>query len=253
MPSRKQAPFEIVPIRSLDVYREVVERIREYVKEAHLEVGARLPSERALAEALQVSRVSVRQALKVLENMGLVETRVGSGTYVRELGVDAVVNIMLERLDVDERLQDELIHARAALEQRILELAFERRKEPGFRVVHEAMATREQSLQDPLDAEVGSIEMYFERALADAAGNRVLALLQAAIHEMWILTWGQLGMLPGEKHKLHDEHGAILAAIEAGDLARAQELMASHLDRPVDRYLATAVPSLVQDARSRRR
>jgi GntR family transcriptional repressor for pyruvate dehydrogenase complex len=236
MPSRKHEPFEIVPIKSLDVYREVVDRIRALIASQSLGVGDRLPSERALAEALGVSRVSVRQAIKVLENMGVLESRLGSGTYVKELSVDAVVNIMLERLPLDEQLQDELVDARAAIEQRVLALAFERRATPAFRAVHEAMAARERRLLDATDEEIGSIDMYFERALAEVCGNRVLTLMQATVHEMWILTWGKLGMLPGEKHKLHDEHKTILAAIEAGDVTLAHELMAHHLDRPIERY-----------------
>lgn len=237
MPTRRAEPFEIVPIKSLDVYREVVDRIRDLIKAHDLDVGDRLPSERALAEALEVSRVSVRQAIKVLENMGLLESRVGSGTYVKELGVDAVVNIMLERLPIDERLQDELVDARAAIEQRVLALAFARRTSPQFQAVRDAMAAREASLRHGGDDdELGSIDMYFERALGEVCGNRVLALMQAAVHEMWILSWGKLGMLPGGKHKLHAEHQEILAALDAGDLALAHEVMARHLDRPIERY-----------------
>ncbi len=143
----------------------------------------------------------MRQALKVLENMGVVTSRRGSGTYVKELGVDSIVNIVLERLPIDEQLQIELIDARAAIELRVLELAFERRRAPDFKLVHEAMAAREASLRDPHDNEVGTNDVYFERALAQACGNRLLALLQATMHELWILTWGKLGMLPGEKHR----------------------------------------------------
>jgi len=235
MRGREHKPFAIVPIQRLDVYREVVDRIREFVSSQSLSVGDRLPSERALAEALQVSRISVRQAIKVLENMGVVTTRRGSGTYVKELGVDSIVNIMVERLSIDERLQDELIEARAAIEYRILALAFDRRESPEFASVHEAMAAREARLHDSEDNEIGSNDVYFERALAQVCGNRLLALMQATLHEMWILTWGKLGILPGEKHALHDEHKRILAAIENGDLKRATDLMAEHLDRPVER------------------
>lgn len=242
MASRKHEPFEIVPIHSLDVYREVVNRIRAFITSEALTVGDRLPSERALAQALGVSRVSVRQAIKVLENMGLVESRLGSGTYVKELGIDAVVNIMLERLPLDERLQDELVDARAAIEQRVLSLAFERRSTPEFDAVREAMTAREETLRSGADDELGSIDMYFERTLGSLCGNRVLVLLQAAVHEMWILAWGKLGMLPGEKHTLHEEHRQILLAIEAGDLERAQELMAEHLDRPIERYGVNRTP-----------
>ncbi len=235
MRGKRHSPFEIVPIQRVDVYREVVERIRELIVSQVLTVGDRLPSERALAEALSVSRISVRQAVKVLENMGVVTSRRGSGTYVRELGVDSIVNVMLERFPIDDRMLRELIDARATIEQRVLALAFQRRRTADFKSVHAAMAAREERFRDVSDDEVGSNDVYFERALAGVCGNRVLVLLQAALHEFWILTWGRLGILPGEKHKLHEEHKRILRAIEDGDLKKASSLMARHLDRPVDR------------------
>lgn len=77
-------PRETLPLASItrtNVLQSVVARLNEFIDKGDLAPGDRLPSERKLAEWLNVSRTSVRQALKTLEALGRVETRVGSGTY----------------------------------------------------------------------------------------------------------------------------------------------------------------------------
>ena len=88
MPRRRDAitedQFRLVPIRHVDVYREVLGQIEAFISENALKPGDRLPSDRELAERLGVSRASVRQATKVLEGFGRVDAQRGSGTYVKE-------------------------------------------------------------------------------------------------------------------------------------------------------------------------
>jgi len=81
---------ELAPVRRTKVYEEVAERIRRLIVEGRLHPGDRLPPERELAEHLGVSRTSVRDAIRVLELIGLLEPRQGDGTVVRDRTPDSL-------------------------------------------------------------------------------------------------------------------------------------------------------------------
>ena len=78
------------PIKSTRIYEEIVRQVKAMIAEGRLKSGDRLPPERDLAEKFVVSRTSVREALRALESLGLVEIRPGEGTFVREVSVDAL-------------------------------------------------------------------------------------------------------------------------------------------------------------------
>ena len=79
------------PIKSTRIYEEIVRQVKPLIAEGRLKSGDRLPPERELAEKFVVSRTSVREALRALESLGLVEIRAGEGAFVREISVDALI------------------------------------------------------------------------------------------------------------------------------------------------------------------
>src|SRR5437870_9542061 len=83
--------MDIAPVKSTRIYEEIVRQIKAMIAEGRLKSGDQLPPERDLAEKFLVSRTSVREALRALESVGLIEIRPGEGTFVREVSVDALV------------------------------------------------------------------------------------------------------------------------------------------------------------------
>ena len=90
--------MDLAPIKSTRIYEEIVRQVKAMIAEGRLKGGDRLPPERDLAEKFVVSRTSVREALRALESLGLVEIRPGEGTFIREMSVDAR-SVPAERLD----------------------------------------------------------------------------------------------------------------------------------------------------------
>ena len=88
--SARESPL-IEPIRKTRIHEEIADRIRRLILARTLPPGRPLPSERILAQRFGVSRGSVRDALRTLEILGLLETRHGQGTFPRELSVDRLV------------------------------------------------------------------------------------------------------------------------------------------------------------------
>ena len=112
------------PVSRQRLYEQVVEQLRAYVTDEGLHTGDRLPPERELAARLGVSRVSIKQAIVVLEVQGLVDVRHGGGTYLRH---DSLLVEPVETLVDRKRRLPDVLEAREALETKLAELAARRR------------------------------------------------------------------------------------------------------------------------------
>src|SRR5215475_4210004 len=125
-PAKPGREMGIEPVKSIRIYEEIVRQIKSMIAEGRLKSGDQLPPERDLAEKFVVSRTSVREALRALESLGLIEIRAGEGTFVREVSVEALIEpLALVMLSQREAI-GELFEARRLLEPAIAALAAER-------------------------------------------------------------------------------------------------------------------------------
>jgi DNA-binding FadR family transcriptional regulator len=99
------------------VYLEIVQKIRSILAEDGLGAGDRLPSERELSARLNVGRSSVREALRALELVGLIETRRGEGTFVKNFYEHGLVQLIATFLLQDEKTKQDLLQVKMLLEQ----------------------------------------------------------------------------------------------------------------------------------------
>jgi len=109
-----KAEFEAV--RKTKLYEEVAKQIQRQIIEGSLKPGDKLPPERELAEKFEVSRSSVRDAIRALELIGLVEPRQGDGTVVCDLSADSLVNPLATMLLRKRELVGELLDVRKMIE-----------------------------------------------------------------------------------------------------------------------------------------
>src|SRR5215208_2353082 len=177
----KRQPFEIVPIKRVDVYESVLAQLNALITESGMEPGDRLPPERELVEKLGVSRVSVREALRALESMGKIEIRPNAGSFLVHPNGNALVNQLRAVAPVDRAFLGHLIDVRAAVEDRVVALVAGRSGADlsAVRVVLERSGT---SLRE--SGEAGSLDLSFEAALAREAGNPLLAEVQRSVHHL---------------------------------------------------------------------
>lgn len=225
---RGREPFEIYPIQRVDVYETVLDQLDRLVRQ--LEPGDRLPAERELVARLNVSRVSVREALRALESMGKIEIRRNAGSYVRHPDGDAIAAHLRSLAPVDETFLAHLVDVRAAIEDRVVALVAEQDLE--LDEVGDLLEWSEAELDDE-DLEPGSLDLRFEAVLARLAGNPLLVELQRAVHELWVDAWSACGVAPGDRRQLHKEHVAVYQALSDGDEDLARRRMAEHVDRGV--------------------
>lgn len=220
------------------LYEQLELLLRDYVKEHGLAPGDRLPSERVLASALRVSRVSLRQATVSLEVQGLLEVRHGGGIYVRSLDVDPVrLKAMLIRRG---RLPD-VLEAREAIECMLARLAASRRTDTDLAAIDEALAAMAAEIAQ---GGIGdAADRRFHTAIAQAAKNRllldVMTALEDPIQETRLESLSERGRPP----RSLSDHRRIAEAIRRGDGRRAETAMRRHLKIVADTRLLRWTPA----------
>ena len=201
------------PIKPLRISEEVAQQLKQSILLGHFKPGERLPTERDLSEQFQVSRAATREALRVLENAGLVITRQGAtgGAYVTDLTFDRTVNAFFDLFMADKISIAEINYVRVLVEPEVARLAAER-------VTDEYI----EKLKNSMHASAGPM---FHFLLAEMCGNRFLeGLLRSTID----LT-GRIveAANVGYEHPVKD-HRIILEAIIARDGEKAAEVMKKH-------------------------
>lgn len=210
----------------------VLDWIEKQLSSGELALGGRLPGERSMAEQLHVSRTSVREAVRILEAMGVVRAGVGSGkdagTIViaepgSALGSTLRLHVATRHLPVAD-----IVETRVLLESWAAE-----RAQLGAPELDEAADLLDQMEHAPdIDAFL-ALDARFHVALAQSAGNVVVSAMMASLRGAIENYAGELtGNLPdwdATSSRLRAEHRAILAAVNANDGGKAAELVAGHI------------------------
>ncbi|WP_156936138.1 FadR/GntR family transcriptional regulator [Anoxybacteroides tepidamans] len=108
------------------VYTEILREIYHIIEEDGLVAGDKIPSERELSERLRVGRSSVREALRSLEFLGIIETKRGEGTYLREFGEHQLIDLLGMFILREQKAKEDLVETKRLIEQIGLMLACER-------------------------------------------------------------------------------------------------------------------------------
>ena len=205
------------------------------IRAGHPAAGQRLPTEAELARQFAVSRTVVREAVSQLKSQGLVDSRQGSGVYVRAGGV---LPLKFEGHDVASRQAViQMAEVRRALEAEVTALAARHARAADKRRIRQAMGALEAAVAaggDGVDE-----DMAFHRAIADAAGNPflvdTLAYLAQFLRGAMRVTRANEARRADFTRQVRDEHEALVRAIEAGDPLRAQQAAMRHMDGAIAR------------------
>ena len=223
--------MELKPIKTRKIYEEIIEQIRRLVTSGHLQPGDRLPSERDLAERLQVSRASVREALSALEMMGLLEIRSGEGTFIRQVNAESVVAPLAWFLCMEKNTVLEILEVRKILEGQAVSLAAQRADQEDIEEMLEALQVMEHDLRTGQLGE--KADHRFHYAIAQATHNKILLRLMNAIsdtmHQTLKTSRIKLYEGPDMPERLYNEHVEIFKAIKEGNADKACDLMLAHL------------------------
>lgn len=207
-------------------YRIVQESIKNYILDNHLEAGAALPPETELARQLGVSRSSVREAAKALESVGILETRHGSGLFVKAFSFDPLLENLPYGMVSDLGELDDLLQIREGLESGLIEQAV-LTMPPEHHAVLEKLIT-EMGEKSYRGEEFQEADRGFHRALFEHLDNRLLLKLLDVFWQTFHKVSQGVNLPKNELVEIYQNHAAILAAVKARDVAGARASLQNH-------------------------
>ncbi|WP_218192325.1 FadR/GntR family transcriptional regulator [Brachybacterium vulturis] len=208
---------------SMNVARELL----KYLLSGNVKLGSRLPSERQLAEQFGIGRSLVREALKSLELLGLVESRTGAGTFLVGTASRLLPQVIEWSVLLGERSERELIEARTFLEVSLAELAATHRTEDDVAEIERCLNGMRASVGD-LDRYV-EYDLAFHSAIARASHNDVMADMHGSVRSL-LQDWARRVIHGfGRADFSIEVHEPIAVAIRAADPKAARTAMEQHM------------------------
>jgi len=217
---------------------DTVQRIVDIIRDGQFTAGDRLPSERTLSEQLKVSRTSVRDALRRLETMGLLESRPGLGTFVKEPVSGMLQATLIPHVLSDDAKLKKIFEVREIIEVEAATRAAERATPAQIEAIERWAEEVEVSIarNDSLRRSIADVE--FHRQVVIATDNEVLVdLVDSMASLLRQMRAGELNV-PGAGPEVTAGHRAIVAAIAAHDPQAARQAMQNHLSNVRARWQA---------------
>jgi GntR family transcriptional regulator, transcriptional repressor for pyruvate dehydrogenase complex len=225
---RREMPTEsLTPVIRTTLTADICRKMVSHLIRGIWSEGEKIPAERELCQKLGVGRASLREALKALEIMGMIETRLGDGTYVckrSEFFSRPLLWAIASSSEADAR---ELIEARTLIEVELAGLAAERATPENLKEIGNLLQIMERAKKNP--QEFVQADVNFHLAIAQAASSGVLMnalLLIRNLLQQWILS---AVASKGVPEKACAQHKRVLQAIENQDGAAARKEMRNHL------------------------
>jgi len=217
-------------------HQKLAARIAALIASGEFEVGARLPSERSLAERFNVSRTLVREAIIVLELQGAVEVRGGSGIYVSEVPATPSRSTTFELADGPGPF--ELLRARCLIESEIASVAAVTRQDADLDRIFAALVAMREHMHDKAANEAA--DRLFHLRIAESTGNSVLLQMVTAL---WDHTkapiWSQMEAhfhTPALRQASQDDHQRVFTALLQRDAQGARDAMRAHIERVIGEF-----------------
>lgn len=217
----------VTTIRARRLHEDIVQRFSSLIRQGDLKPGQRLPAERVLAEQLQVSRSSVREAIRSLELQGLVVSKRGSGTFITTDNLESVVALIASTLSAGTDTLKHIFEMRHMLEPQIAAAAAQRATP---QEVQHLESTLEEQEREIAGGETGvDADTAFHFALASATHNSALVKVVSAVEDILRLSRDQSLQEPGRPQRSLASHRQILDMVRSGDSEGARRAMEHHL------------------------
>jgi GntR family transcriptional repressor for pyruvate dehydrogenase complex len=218
------------------VYQKVMEQIRDMIEDGTLKKGDRLPSERELADQLGVSRTSIREAVRALEVIGLIESKQGEGNFISEHPEDGLFQSLSLLFMLRSNNLAEILELRKIVDAGTAALAAENIKTEQLeklRGIIQQFKMKDEKANANLDLE-------FHYTVAEASANYLVLEIYKAVYTLLdqFITGARKRIIedPMNQDILLDQHEEIFNAIEAHDPIASEKAMKNHLNFVNSKY-----------------
>lgn len=221
----------------------VAERIERLIIDGILKVGQSLPSERALCEKLGASRSALREGLRVLRGLGIIETQHGRGSFVAQLSADRDASPLMHLFNSQPRTLYDLLEVRAILESEAARLAATRGTSADFIMIRrryeEWQAMQVDTRSRPRE-EMARADHAFHRAINDASHNPVLVHTLQSLSDLMLssvmASVSNLYHRPVHKRQIDRHHERLYNAVIAREAERACRVAREHINNLRDTF-----------------
>jgi GntR family transcriptional regulator, transcriptional repressor for pyruvate dehydrogenase complex len=205
----------------------VLAQLRSFIEHGRYSSGARLPAERVLAAQLRVGRPAIREAIKALSILDVLESRRGDGTYVKSLAAlhadwPAVVEVAESDLNMLE-----LLEVRKIMEPKAAALAATRASEHELREIVEVKSALEAEFNDW--HKIGRLDFALHAAIIKSSGNSMLNGVHRYLTPFLLKSRDITARSVADWTRMHNDHRAIVEAICRGESAAAEQAMLEHM------------------------
>lgn len=217
------------PLKRDNLYKQVADRIQDLIIAESLHPGDKLPGERELADKMRISRTVVREAIRVLGVRGLVKTKSGCGTFVRELesgDISAPMELFF-RLQQSSTPFRDVYEIRCMIEVEAAGLAAERGNKADCAIMQQTIDELVPASQDP--EQFVQLDLDFHLALAAATHNVLFGMLLRPVTNLWQNVIRLSYQAPGAVQNAISYHTSILEQVKRHDPASARQAMLEHV------------------------
>ena len=215
-------------VKSNKVSQHITDQIRNAIFDGRLKPGDKLPSEKELMEAFNVSRGSLREALRSLEEFGFIVVKPGAtgGAYVTSEGMKSLANRLYDIMLMERISFDEILQFRLLTEPGAARLAAEHRTEEDIRVLEEINRVRERAIKAGKIPIIVNID--FHQALAKASKNKMVSLLIDAVALLFNSEFKKIGLSIEDHRAILEAHKRLTRYIKNGEADKAAKAMYEH-------------------------
>ncbi|WP_290596394.1 MULTISPECIES: FadR/GntR family transcriptional regulator [unclassified Archaeoglobus] len=214
------------------IYLQVLEVLRSSILSGKLKPGEKLPSERELAKLLNVSRTSVREALKLLAAQGLIKIVHGQGAFVSAENPDHLVRKLFEVQKTDYKTIEDIMAIRRVLEVKAAEWAAKRASQEQLNQLRELIETTKNRISSQSEGTLLTLidhDNRFHTLIAESTGNIVLVNLMSNLLDFLAEIRSHTLKIEGRQIKSLKEHEKIAEAVINRDPEKASKYMEEHL------------------------
>jgi GntR family transcriptional repressor for pyruvate dehydrogenase complex len=215
------------PIKRRRLYEDIVEQIKLLIKEGKLKSGDQIPSERELCDIFKVSRNSVREAIRILEEYGILNSRIGDGTYVIIGSEGSLVKPFAKLIHDEKSKLFEIFQFRSIIEPNIAALAAEYASAQDIRKLEQILKNQKKQLRDA-ERSV-DLDDKFHIMIARATRNAILLTVVERINDLIAESRAEYLQNDIRRKKSLAGHTKILSAIMNREPAAAQKAMRDHI------------------------
>jgi len=230
------------PIKRVRLYEKAVEQIQSLILRKHYKPGDHLPPERSLAEQLNISRPSLREALRILDVMGLIDIKVGDGIYVKEVNflpyIESVNLSISSRLQMEKDSLIKLWEVRKILEVGMVDRSTRQITEPFLKSLWRCIEEMEKNIGNQ-DVFISS-GIRFHRLIAEAGQNEILILIWDTLANLIRKSHDKIYRIARSPARSLLAHKRIYFALKKRNVKKAVEAMKKHMDEE-EQALLTAL------------